>query len=276
MMTYEEYLQRKKEIVTIDEFMSDKNSFIHDALMGKYKTILKPALDDGLCYYVFKEQGAVFTVFIPDEVTYIPQSQVLCEVLYDCVPIGTPLDIIVVGGRNLTSIAYLFSNLIIKSIILEKFDTQNVTSMLGAFKGTRFTDIEFSEYMNVAMFTGLCTTCNVTDMSSMFEDGYFGVGVHLALESDVFTGVDGFVADNVKSMKNMFRNFRGESIILDFEVPKCTNFSGMFENVVADEVAIERFDTGNRNITTKNMFRNISVNHMAIMDSRIDGEYYSS
>ena len=175
----------------------------------------------------------------------------------------------VLGGKNVTSYAYLYEGSAASSINVT-FNSTNVTNMSGMFKNTKarsinLTSLNTSKVINMrSMFEGSnatslnlnsFNTTNVVSMISMFQDSK---ATSLSLTS--------FNTKNVKDMTNMFSGSAATSInVSSFNTSNVASMDGMFSSTKATTLDLSSFNTSK--VTNMNYMFNKAVNLKTIYAS---------
>ena len=175
----------------------------------------------------------------------------------------------VLGGKNVTSYAYLYEGSAASSINVT-FNSTNVTNMSGMFKNTKarsinLTSLNTSKVINMrSMFEGSnatslnlnsFNTTNVVSMISMFQDSK---ATSLSLTS--------FNTKNVKDMTNMFSGSAATSInVSSFNTSNVASMGGMFSSTKATTLDLSSFNTSK--VTNMNYMFNKAANLKTIYAS---------
>jgi len=130
----------------------------------------------------------------------------------------------VLGGKNVTSYAYLYDKSAASSINVT-FNSTNVTNMSGMFKDTKARSINLTSL----------NTSKVTNMISMFE-GSNAISLNL----------NSFNTTNVVSMISMFQNSKATSLSLTrFNTKNVKDMTNMFSGSAATSINVSSFNTSN-------------------------------
>ena len=175
----------------------------------------------------------------------------------------------VLGGKNVTSYAYLYDKSAASSINVT-FNSTNVTNMSGMFKDTKarsinLTSLNTSKVINMrSMFEGSnatslnlnnFNTTNVVSMISMFQNSK---ATSLSLTR--------FNTKNVKDMTNMFSGSAATSInVSSFNTSNVTSMGGMFSSTKATTLDLSSFNTSK--VTNMNYMFNKAANLKTIYAS---------
>ena len=175
----------------------------------------------------------------------------------------------VLGGKNVTSYAYLYDKSAASSINVT-FNSTNVTNMSGMFKDTKarsinLTSLNTSKVINmISMFEGSnaislnlnsFNTTNVVSMISMFQNSK---ATSLSLTR--------FNTKNVKDMTNMFSGSAATSInVSSFNTSNVTSMGGMFSSTKATTLDLSSFNTSK--VTNMNYMFNKAANLKTIYAS---------
>ena len=175
----------------------------------------------------------------------------------------------VLGGKNVTSYAYLYDKSAASSINVT-FNSTNVTNMSGMFKDTKarsinLTSLNTSKVINMkSMFEGSnaislnlnsFNTTNVVNMISMFQNSK---ATSLSLTR--------FNTKYVKDMTNMFSGSAATSInVSSFNTSNVASMSGMFSSTKATTLDLSSFNTSK--VTNMNYMFNKAANLKTIYAS---------
>ena len=175
----------------------------------------------------------------------------------------------VLGGKNVTSYAYLYDKSAASSINVT-FNSTNVTNMSGMFKDTKarsinLTSLNTSKVINMrSMFEGSnatslnlnsFNTTNVVNMISMFQNSK---ATSLSLTS--------FNTKYVKDMTNMFSGSAATSInVSNFNTSNVASMGGMFSSTKATTLDLSSFNTSK--VTNMNYMFNKAANLKTIYAS---------